>query len=356
MAVELNERDCALHMAKWALRHALARGSALEPLLLEAVGGPDEVRKFQVAHGTSLVMTGYPDEEARTWDAELALALYEEGLESSLARGGEPTHAGSWWTCALNAPPAKRRKLLKSTKRPRELRELFEVAWADPTQVLRWLVDNSDRLLAWSELGSAVDTDDLHFGSQLFVGVDLVKASRVLEQLDFPRPFVAEVLKALIDGGLDDLAVEVEAKLPLERLWRCCCDWSKLGARALVGGAIKFVTALQRPRCDRDVSVRDMATRTVARLRELGRDVAASAFGREFEATLSDDGSEDVIEDDGEEAVDEDGNEEAVEEDGSKEAFEDDGSDGAIKEDGDAEAIEGRRLAMKLLKCSVLAK
>jgi hypothetical protein len=163
LAVELSARDCALQKAKWALRHASARGSALEPLLLEAVGGPDEFRKFQVAHGTSLAMADGLDEEARAWDAELALALYEEGLDQSLARVGEPTHAGSWWTLAMNALPAKRRDLLKSMAQPRELLELFEVAWADPTQMMRWLVEGSDRLLAWSELGSALDASDPSF-------------------------------------------------------------------------------------------------------------------------------------------------------------------------------------------------
>jgi hypothetical protein len=143
-------------------------------MLLEAVGGLDEFQTFQVAHGTSLAMTLHRGEEDIAWDAELALALYEEGLEQSLARVGEPTHAGRWWTSAMDAPPAKRRKLLKSTKQPRELRELVEVAWADPTQVMRWLVANSDRLQAWSELGSALDaSSSFCFWTQSFVGVDV---------------------------------------------------------------------------------------------------------------------------------------------------------------------------------------
>jgi hypothetical protein len=115
----------------------------------------------------------------------------------------------------MDAPPAKRRKLLKSTKQPRELLELFEVAWADPAQVMRWLVEGSDCLQAWSELGSTLDAGGLSVcATQSFVGVDLAKAAKVFERLDFPRPFVMALLKAFVDGGLDDLATEVEAKLP----------------------------------------------------------------------------------------------------------------------------------------------
>jgi hypothetical protein len=231
LAVELNARDCALLEAELALQHATVRGSALEPLLLEAVGGPDEFRTFQMAHGTSLAMTFHRREEARTWDAELALALYDEGLEQSLARVGEPTHAGSWWTFAVDAPPAKRRKFLKSMQQRPEcpaLLELFEVAWADPTQVMRWLVDGSDRLQAWNEFGSALDENNSFcFGTQSFVGVDLAKAAKVFEQLGFPRPFVEGVLRALVDGGLDDLAVEVEAKLPPGCFEPGLGDWPK---------------------------------------------------------------------------------------------------------------------------------
>jgi hypothetical protein len=330
MAVELNARDCALQEATLALRHASMTGSPLEPVLLEAVGGPDEFREFQVSHGTSLAMTAFCGEEGTAWDAELALALYGEGLEQALLRVGEPTHAGSWWTFAKDAPPTKRRKLLKSTKQPRELRELFEVAWANPTQVMRWLVEGSDRLQAWNELGSALNASGQRSLAQSFVGVDLVKAAKVFEQLDFPGPLVEEVLKALVDGGLDDLAVDLEAKLPQGCLIRLYRDWERLGARALVGGAFRFVTALLRPRRPRIVSVRGIATQTRARLIGLGRDAAAAAFGREFSSTLLDDGSD--------------------------EALEDDGNDEATEEDGSEDAIEGRGLAMKLLECSVLAK
>jgi hypothetical protein len=326
LAVELNARDCALQYAEAALRHASASGSALEPLLLEAVGGPDEFRRFQVAHGTSLAMTLYQGTEARAWDAELALALYDEVLRQSLARVGEPTHAASWWTIALNASPAKRRELLKSTKQPRELVELFEVAWADPTQVIRWLVDNSDRLQAWNELGSALDASGRSFcRNQSFVGVDLAKAAKVFEQLDFPTPFWDDVLKALADGGLDDLAADLEAKLPPGCLEPLFCDWWNLGARALVGGAFKFVMALLRPRGNRVVTDRSIAKATGARLRELGRDAAAAAFMHEFSLTLAADAFESLFEDEA-----------------SEEAFEDDGSE---------EAIEGRLLAMKLREC-----
>jgi hypothetical protein len=320
MAVELNARNCALLKADFALRHATVRGSALEPLLLEALGGPDELRKFQVAHGTSLAMTPYIGEEDFVWDAELALALYEEGLDSSLARVGEPTHAGSWWTFAMNAPPAKRRKLLKSTNRAGELLELFEVAWADPTQVMRWLVEGYDRLLAWNELGSALDVSSEFLWTQSLFGVDLAKVANVFERLDFPRAPADGVLKALVDGGLDDLAVEVEAKLPPGCAESWSCDWSHLGARALLGGAFQFVTALLRPRGDRAVLGQDVAKATHARLRELGRDTAAAAFAAAFSSTLADRGSE--------------------------EAFEGDRSE---------EANEGRLLAMKLRECSVLA-
>jgi hypothetical protein len=296
MAVELNARDCALQEAKWALRHATVRGAALEPLLLEAVGGPDEFREFQVTHGTSLAMTAVWRDETSAWDAELALALYEEGLEQSMARVGEPTHAGSWWRFAMMAPPAKRRKLLNSTKRPRELLELFEVAWANPTQVMKWLVDDSDRLQAWNELGSALDASSGISATQSFVGVDLATAAKVFEHLNFPRPFVEEVLKAFVDGGLDDLAAEVEAKLPPGCLERWFCDWPRLGARALVGGAFKFVTALLRPRGIRVIRVRHIVHETEARLRELGRHAAAAAFAAAFSSGYSDDASEDTVE------------------------------------------------------------
>jgi hypothetical protein len=321
MAVELNAADCALQEAKAALQHATVMGSALEPMLLEAVGGPDAFCGFQIAHGTSLAMTSWPGDEATAWDAELALALYEEGVDSSLARDGEPTHAGSWWTFAMDAPPAKRRRLLKSTKRPRELLELFEVAWADPTQVMRWLVEGPDHLLICSELGSALDASSEISLTQSFVGLDLAKAAKVFEQLDFPRPFVEQTLTALVDGGLDDLAAEVEARLPPGCLEPGFCDWLKLGARALIGGAFKFVAALLRPRGRRVVRVGNVADEARSRLCELGREVAAEAFGREFSARLADRGNE--------------------------EAFEGDGSE---------EANRGRRLATKLRECSLLAK
>jgi hypothetical protein len=329
-AVELNARDCALPVAEAALRHASVRGSALEPLLLKAVGGPDGFREFQVAHGTSLAMTESRHGEARGWDAELALALYEDGFEQSLARVCEPTHAESWWRFALDAPPAKRRKLLKSTKQRRELLEVFEVAWADPTGVMRWLVEGSDRLQAWSELGSALNASNRLCWSQAFLGVDLVKAARVFEQLDYPTSLVAGVLEALVDDGLDDLAVEVEAKLP-PGCFRClCCDWSKLGARALVEGALKLVTALLRPRGYRRVTDQTIVVATGAHLRELGRNAAAAAFGLEFGLMLADDG-----------------NGRWPQEDANEEAFEDGESE---------ETIEGRLFAMKLRECCVLAK
>jgi hypothetical protein len=38
-------------------------------MLLEALGGPDEFREFQMAHMTSLAMSARPGDEARTWDA-----------------------------------------------------------------------------------------------------------------------------------------------------------------------------------------------------------------------------------------------------------------------------------------------
>jgi hypothetical protein len=100
---------------------------------------------------------------------------------------------------------------------------LFEVAWADPTQVMRWLVEGSDRLLAWSELGSALEASSHKSLTQSFVGIDLAKAAKVFEQLDFPRPFVEEVLGALVDGGFDELAAEVVAKLPPRCLGSSYC-------------------------------------------------------------------------------------------------------------------------------------
>jgi hypothetical protein len=158
----------------------------------------------------------------------------------------------------------------------------------------------------------------------------MVRAAKVIEQLDFPRPFVGEVLKELVDGGLDDLAAEVEAKLPLGCLEPWSCDWSQLGARALVGGAFQFVTVLLRPHGDRVIRDRYIAAETRALLRELGRDAAAAAFRREFNSTLADDGSENWLE-----------------EDVSEETFEDDGSE---------ETMEGRLLAKKLRECGLLAE
>jgi hypothetical protein len=157
-----------------------------------------------------------------------------------------------------------------------------------------------------------------------------VKAAKVFEQLGFPRPFVEGVLKALVDGGLDDLAAEALAELPSGCVGSSVCDWSKLGARALAGGAFKFVTALLRPRDARVVTGRSIAEAARARLRELGQGAAAAAFGREFTSTLADGRSE--------------------------EAFDDDGSDEAFEDDGIAAAIEGRRLAVKLRECTVSAK
>jgi hypothetical protein len=122
--------------------------------------------------------------------------------------------------------------LLKSTKQPRELLELFEAAWADPTQVMRWLVEGSDRLQAWSDLGSALDASSplsqFHW-TQSLVGVDLAKAAKVFKRLDFPGPFVEDVLKALVDSGHEDLAAEVEVKLPSGCFVPGFCASSKLG-------------------------------------------------------------------------------------------------------------------------------
>jgi hypothetical protein len=72
------------------------------------------------------------------------------------------------------------------------------------------------------------------------------------------------------------------------------------------------VTVLLRPRGDRVVRDRDIAAEARALLRKLGRDAVAAAFMREFSSTLSGDGGE--------------------------------------------EAVEGRRLAMKLRECAVSAK
>jgi hypothetical protein len=124
--------------------------------------------------------------------------------------------------------------------------------------------------------------------------------------------------------------VEVEAKLPPGCFGGWDGDWPDLGARALVGGAFKFVTALLRPRGDREVLERDVANQTVTRLRQLGRTSAAAAFEREYNSLLTDDGSE--------------------------ETSYDDGSEAAIENGGSAEAIEGRRLAMKLRECSTMAR
>jgi hypothetical protein len=246
---------------------------------------------------------------------------------------------------------------VKSRKQPRDLLELFEVAWTDPTHLMSWRVASSDRLLAWSDLGSALDARSEKSSPQSFIRVDLAKAASVFEQLDFPRAFIAEVLKALIDDGLDDLAVEVEAKLPPGCAGPWFCDWSRLGARALVGGAFKFLTALLRPRGTRDVHVRYIATETRALLRELGRDATAAAFKREFSPTLADDGSEDWLEEDAsEEAFEEDGSEEAFEYDGSEAAFEHDGSEEAFEDDGSEEAMKGRLLAVKLRECILFAE
>jgi hypothetical protein len=73
LAVELNARDCALREAELALQHASVRGAALEPLLLEAVGGPDEFQTFQVAHGTSQAWTPYRSGETSVWGVSFLL-------------------------------------------------------------------------------------------------------------------------------------------------------------------------------------------------------------------------------------------------------------------------------------------
>jgi hypothetical protein len=306
LAVELNARDCALRGGWDALAHATVTGAALEPLLLEASGGPHGFREFQVAHGTSLAMTRYRRREAEAWDAELALALYEEGLAQSLAKVGEPTHAGSWWGFAMSAPPAKRRKLLKSTKQAQELRELLEVTLRDGTLVLKWIVDNSDRALPWPELGSALDWrhHERLLPSQLLDGVDLAKAAKVFEQLDFPRSLVEQVMKALVDAGLDDLATAVEAKLPPGCVWVCWSKWHDLGVGALLSGAFRFLTLVlhsdrvkgRRVASEPGARLQNVAVETGARLRKVGRDAAAAAFEAEFNSTESDDGSEEACE------------------------------------------------------------
>jgi hypothetical protein len=94
-----------------------------------------------------------------------------------------------------------------------------------------------------------------------------------------------------------------------------------LGARALVGGAFKFVTALLRPHSGRVATLRSIAEATGARLLELGRDAAAAAFAAAFRSTLADRESE-----------------------------------GASADDRSEEANEGRLLAMKLRECSIFVK
>jgi hypothetical protein len=129
------------------------------------------------------------------------------------------------------------------------------------------------------------------------------------------------VLRALVDGGLDDLAAEVEAKLPPGCFGSEYCAWPKLGARALIGGAFRFVTALLRPHGDRVVNDWDIAAETKARLRGLGQDITAAVFEREFNLPLGYDEREEP------------------------------------NEDYDGEDVnEGWRLAMKLRECSVLAE
>jgi hypothetical protein len=245
--------------------------------------------------------------------------------------------------------------LLKSTKEPREVLECFEVALADPTQVMRWLVKVSDRLQAWNELGSALDADGNSFrGTQSLIGVDLAKAAKVLEQLEFPGRFGEEVLKALFDGGLDDLAASLVAKLPLWYLDPWVCDWSKMGARALVGGAFKFVTALLRPRGRRVICVLRIAGETEALLRDLGRDATAAAFNTDFGSMLAGLAGKGGVGEDGRgEAIKDDARKE---EEGSEEAFEQVGGGEVLEDDGSEEVTEGRRLVVKLRECCFLQK
>jgi hypothetical protein len=108
----------------------------------------------------------------------------------------------------------------------------------------------------------------------------------------------------------------VDAKLPPGCLELRYCDWSELGARALLGRAFKFVTALLRRRV-RGTTDQSIADATGARLRELGRDAVAATFSS---------------------------------------ALADNGNDGAIEGDGNEEALEGRLLALKLRECSLSAE
>jgi hypothetical protein len=55
-------------------------------------------------------------------------------------------------------------------------------------------------------LGSTLDPSSEFSWTPSCVGVGLSKAATVFEQLDFLRPFVADVPKALLGCGLDDLA------------------------------------------------------------------------------------------------------------------------------------------------------
>jgi hypothetical protein len=82
--------------------------------------------------------------------------LYEDGEHQTPMRVGEPTDARTFCEEAMDAAPAERRRLLKSTSQTEGLVELIQRVKKDPQRVLQWLVENSERTLSWRELGFAL--------------------------------------------------------------------------------------------------------------------------------------------------------------------------------------------------------
>jgi hypothetical protein len=265
LAVELRARRCTMALGNqvWGgpLYHVLANGP--EELVAELVerhefavqclGGDDPAKErvrwggddlrgrleFKATHGVPRLLSSCRGSEDRSWDAALALALYEEGEHQTLMRVGEPTNGCAFLAGVQRAAPAERRRLLKSTRQPEGLIELIQRVREAPHDILQWLLDNSDRALPWRELGSVLP--DQEFVEQSPVA-DLAKAESVLALLDYPECVLDMVVIEAIRAGCDACAAGLVAKCPPFR----CKDWTSHGVAALLGAGEDALTAILR--------------------------------------------------------------------------------------------------------------
>jgi hypothetical protein len=69
------------------------------------------------AYGLSPLLTHFEGNEQHSWDAALALALYEEGERQRLIRVGEPTNGAAFFALVQDSVPTA--EVETAARRPR---------------------------------------------------------------------------------------------------------------------------------------------------------------------------------------------------------------------------------------------